>query len=234
MLETSKQLGELPFCSLHCSVCCIALCACWNVQLVYAHAIALVASVLPEAINWTWTKFYRLVSKFLLSKIEFALSHGIHTSHSQKGHPNHEQKASQIHNPGRCASSLTSPFFVFPPCLLFWSCSFLHSHLPFTDGMQWVGVQICIIYSSPGSLEKTKEQEYAEAASGCRQHREFATSSMVMHFTPGPFGVVVGYILPRKTRHSLPAFLFPPLHIRKPYNNHQMNFVTHVMECNSL
>jgi len=79
------------------------------------------------------------------------------------------------------------------------------------------GCTICIIYSSPGNLEKTKEQEYAEAASGCRQHREFATSSihyMVMHFTPGPFGLVVGYILPRKTRHSLPAFLFPPLHIR--------------------
>lgn len=112
---------------------------------------------------------------------------------------------------------LTSPFFVFPPCLLFWSCPFLHSHLPFTDGMQWVGVPICIIYSSPGNLEKTKEQEYAEAASGCRQHREFVTSTihyMVMHFTPGPFGLVVGYILPRKTRHSLPAFLFPPLHIR--------------------
>jgi len=27
-------------------------------------------------------------------------------------------------------------------------------------------------YSSPGNLEKTKEQEYAEAASGCRQHHE--------------------------------------------------------------
>lgn len=174
------------------------------------------ASVLPEAINWTWTKLYWRVSKFLLSKIEFALSHGIHTSHSQKGHPNHEQKASQIHNPGRCASSYLS-FFCFSSVLTVLVMSFLHSHLPFTDGMQWVGVPICIIYSSPGNLEKTKEQEYAEAASGCRQHREFVTSSihyMVMHFTPGPFGLVVGCILPRKTRHSLPAFLFPPLHIR--------------------
>lgn len=234
MLETSKQLGELY--SLHCSVCCIALCACWNVQLLYAHAIVLVASVLPEAINWIWTKLYWRVSKFLLSKIEFALSHGIHTSHSQKGHPNHEQKASQIHNPGRCASSYLS-FFCFSSVLTVLVMSLFAFPFAF---YRWHAMSGCTDMHNLFLPRKPWENEGTRIR---RSSKRLSSAPWVCYFYHTLYGDAFhtralracGRLHspaknpPFSSRLSLPAIAYP-----QPYNNHQMNFVTHVMECNSL